>query len=86
MNSNIKVLDFKEKKLPGLGSILMNVDLMKQSKYRTTSNPKKLMRTAADLKVDLNQKSKKLSVREIRNRTDLATELLARDKVSSALA
>ena len=44
------------------------------------------MKTAADLRNDLNQRTKKQSVREIRSRTDLATELLASNKISSALA
>ena len=44
------------------------------------------MKTAADLRNDLNQRTKKQSVREIRSRTDLTTELLASNKISSALA
>ena len=55
---------------------------MKETKYRTTSNLKKLMKTPTEFKLQVMKNNKKPSAREINTRTDMASELLSEDKIS----
>ena len=52
----------------------------KEAKFRTTTNLKKLMKTASDVKLETHLKSQKSSFKEYQRRSDFAAELLFKDR------
>jgi hypothetical protein len=59
---------------------LFNPNRMKESKFRTTTNLKTLMKGPVDVKLKVHEKTKKATVRDINNRSDLAADLLNVDR------
>lgn len=54
---------------------------LQEGKFRSTNKLKTLMKAPIELKLSIFEKTKKASVRDIVNRSDLASDLLSFDKI-----